>query len=151
MDDLTPFDFDQTDKGWRLLDEQGKFLEAANAIESYIASHSNEIQNQNRVSIQTMYFHAGQEYAMAGEKYYSLALEYFQKAYKGKLGWDTYVDGTIGFIKKDTKALQTAADQLANIAKAELSHKSNSELLESFLSAVNTGKSYSKIYDSNRH
>lgn len=149
MDDLSPYEFDQSPKGWRLLDKEGKYLEAAKAIEAYILSHKVEIKNQNRVSIETMYFHVGQEYAMAGEKYYNLAIQNFQKAYKGELGWDAYVEGTIAFLKKDAKALRASVEKLTSIATASSSHEPNSKLLGRFLGAIESGKTYSEIYDSN--
>lgn len=81
MDELNPFDFDQSDKGWRLLDRQGKFLEAAKAIESYIASHKKVIETQTQVSLQTMYFHAGQETQWRARS----IMEKHQKTYRNRI------------------------------------------------------------------
>ena len=149
MDELSPYEFDQTHQGWRLLDSEQKFLEAAKAIELYIASHLEEIRNQNLVSAQTMYFHAGQEYAMAGIEYYRQAVFNFKKSYKSNPGWDIYVEGTIAFLEKNADALQKAADKLVLLAETDKSITANSQLLRQFLKALPAKRDYATIYEAN--
>jgi ABC-type thiamine transport system substrate-binding protein len=147
MQDLSPYDFDRSDSGWRLLDSQRKFLEAAIAIETYISSHIDKIKTQNQISIQTMYFHAGQAYAMAGPKYYRNAIDNFNKSYKSKIDWDIYVDGTIAFLNKDKKKLQEAADKLSGLANKDVRLQTNAQLLNDCTKALNVSDGYASVYE----
>lgn len=121
---MTPYQFDQTKKGWRRLDEEGKFIEAAELIVAYVKQ--NQAQTTSNPTIQTLYFHVGQEYAMAGEAYYEEAITYFRRAYKGKPEWDTYVEGTIAFLRRDKTQLEKAMQNGAQ----------NVEMLQRFLAAL---------------
>ena len=77
---LTPYDFDQSDRGWRALDRNMEYLTAAHVIESYLNANETRLLEQYEVSIQTVHFHAGQEFAMAGAKYYGNAIEHFRQS-----------------------------------------------------------------------
>jgi hypothetical protein len=135
--DMTPKDFDQSAEGWRALDEKQKYLEASELILSYIKQNHNNITGMNP-SLQVMYFHAGQEYAMAGEEHYESAAECFECAYMESTKWNLYVKGTIAFLKQDKKTLiQTIAGQAMN-----------SNVLVQFLHALEKGdNSYRKNYN----
>src|SRR5688572_17760602 len=128
MLDMSPYDFDQSENGWRLLDKQGKYLEAAELIASYLASKEAVIKGQSKVSAQTIHFHAGQEYACAGKVHYAKAVSFLTKAYKGNAGWDLYVDGTIAFLEGGEDKLRLAADHLSELAKTDSRLLSNSRL-----------------------
>lgn len=147
MYNLSPCDFDQSDFGWRLLDAQGKYLEAATAIEAYLSSHVSVINAQSQVSVQTIYFHAGQEYAMAGPEYYQRAISNFRKSYKSKVDWDTYVDGTIAFLSKDKDKLQKAADKLSRLANTDSVLEANAQLLSDYIQALAENRNYAAVYD----
>ena len=147
MNDLSPYEFDQSDSGWRLLDAQGKYLEAAKTIENYISLNTDSINVQNEVSLQTIYFHAGQEYAMAGPDHYDKAIHNLKKSFKSKAGWDIYVNGTIAFLGQDKNDLQKASDKLSVLANADPRLKNNALLLANFLQALNDNSSYATIYN----
>ncbi len=147
MNELSPYDFDQSDKGWRLLDTRHKFLEAAKLIENYIKTNEELIKNQSLVSVQTMYFHAGQEYAMIGPEYYDKAVKNFSNSYKSTTGWNTYVDGTIAFLNKDRAILKKAMTELQELANNDSKFQPNATLLNDFHKGLTTDKSYGFIYD----
>lgn len=146
MLDMTPFEFDQSENGWRKLDKQGLFLEAAELIASYVAANIKIIEAQNQVSIQTLYFHAGQEYACAGKKYYAKAISFFSMSHKSKEGWDVYVDGTIAFLENDKKKLKQAANALKKLTKTDAMQLSNANLLQEFLYSLEINQSYLDAY-----
>ena len=147
MNELTPYEFDQTDKGWVLFDREGKYIEAVKAIESYINSNEDKIANQNEVSIQTLFFHAGQEYAMEDEKYYSQAIEMMQKSRKPSESWNVYVDGSIAFLSKDQPRLEVCTNKLAELANANEELVANANILRAFLDGMVNNLTYASIYD----
>lgn len=144
MNDLSPYDFDQTDSGWPALDRQGKYLEAAEAIEAYIAANQALIQSQKEVSLQTLHFHAGQEYAMADE--YEKAIEHMKRAYKDRPDWDVYVDGTIAFLAADSTRLKEASTHLQRLAEEDQRLRANARLLADFLRALPADQTYADVY-----
>jgi len=140
------FTFDQTEKGWRNLDNQGKYLEAAKLIEDYLKQNLKPINNQHKVSVQTIHFHAGQEYAMAGKQYYPRAIEHFAQAQKGRPDWDLYVKGSIAFLQQDKNKLTACAKELTKIANRAAQHKPNARLLQRFLKGLESDSTYSEAY-----
>ncbi len=76
------------------------------------------------MSVQTMHFHAGQEYAMSGENNYDKAIDNFTHAYKSQGEWDAYVEGTIAFLRKDEASLEKAAKKLHETALKDPRYKS---------------------------
>jgi hypothetical protein len=147
MNELTPYDFDQTSQGWPLLDHDGKYLEAAEAIDSYITSNEVKIADQDKISIQTLFFHAGQEYAMAGKQYYSQAIKMMQKSYKSSQDWNLYVDGSIAFLSEDQLKLKESINKLSELAQTNDKLVANANLLQSFLDGMTDNLSYASIYD----
>jgi hypothetical protein len=138
--EMTPYDFDQTDAGWRSLDKEGRYLEAAGTIEQFIGKRRSDI--TTNPSIQTLHFHAGQEYATAGPKYYEEALHCFSSAYKDRPEWDAYVAGTRAFLYKDQRALDNAVEELASL------NDDNVMILIRFASALRKGDySYRRNYE----
>lgn len=98
--------FDQGDNGWRILAKQECFYEAAEIIKKYRDVH--------RVKFETTsWMHEAQMRAYAGD--YDSALSILPKA-KHKMdghGWNSYIDATMAFLKRDRIALFTARNQLA--------------------------------------
>lgn len=100
--------FDSDTCCWRKLCADKKYTEAANLITSYLDN------NNNIKSHQSLNWHAGQMFALAGN--YSSAKKYFRKTYSefykwfggtdGKT-WYYYAKGTIAFIDSDKKTLET--------------------------------------------
>lgn len=147
MNELSPYEFDQTDKGWPALDSEGKYLEAAEAIKFYIDSNKDKIANQNEVSIQTLFFHAGQEYAMEGGEYYPRAIEMMKKSYKSSESWNIYVNGSIAFLSADQSKLKVCSDELAKLASTDNELAANANILRAFQDGISHGFSYASIYD----
>jgi len=147
MNELRPYDFDQTDAGWPSLDGERRYLEAAKAIESYIDSNKAKIAGQSDVSIQTLYFHAGQEYAMEGEQHYSLAIEMMRKSYKSSEGWNIYVDGSIAFLSHDELKLEACIEKLAALANIDDELVANANILQALIDGAANGLTYATIYD----
>lgn len=133
--DLTPHEFDQTDQGWRQLDGSCDYIGAARAIEEYIQANRSHI--TTNPSLATMYFHAGQEYAMAGEVWYERAVACFEKSTKGDNAWDLYVQGTIAYLRRDSGSLD----------RVLAGEPDNRGILERFLQCLNQGVyAYDKAY-----
>lgn len=143
---MSPYDFDQSPQGWQSLDAQGKYLEAAQLIEEYLSKNEGVIAAQNEVKIQTIRFHAGQEYAMCGPGYYPKAIEFFEQSKKGREAWDIYVDGTIAFLKDDGTVLTECTVKLGQIAKDDPQQQANYELLERYAEALEHDRPYSTAY-----
>lgn len=145
---LDPYEFDQTDAGWSSLDKQGLYIEAARIIELYIDKKSDVINNQSSVSIQTIHFHAAQEYAMAGVEHYPTAVMHCKQAYKDEEAWNTYVNGTIAFLSHNSKQLAENTKKLKKLASANAKLEFNAQLLQKFLDSLQNGKrSYGEMYD----
>lgn len=144
---MTPFDFDQSENGWRSLDKKRLYLDAAKLIATYVATNEKVILAQDKVSIQTLYFHAGQEYACAGKEYYPRAISFFRKSYKSKEGWDTYVDGTIAFLECSKNKLKQSADKLTMLAENDESLLNNAGLLREFQKSLKVKISYLETYE----
>ncbi|MFY9228109.1 MAG: aminoglycoside phosphotransferase family protein [Candidatus Microsaccharimonas sp.] len=144
---LDPYTFDQTDQGWAKLDKQGDYLGAAKLIEDYIQKNETLIKIQDKVSLQTIHFHAGQEYAMSGEYNYEKAIQHFRQAFKNNTSWDVYVNGSIAFLNKDTAKLEENANKLDVLATSDDSLRRNATLLRNFLTALrNKSYSYVEVY-----
>ena len=102
-------EFDQTPAGgWRLLEDQGCYTEAADLIGVY-QLNSNHSESQ-------LFFHAGQLFAAAGN--YAVAIEKLQKSiYPDSVDlngflWNDYVRGTIAFLNRDYDLLTKFRDKL---------------------------------------
>ncbi len=136
FNDMDPYEFDVTDNGWRVFENQDQPLDGARVILDYIRHNQSKITEKNP-SLETLYFHAGQEYAMAGEEYYQQAIECFENSYKTSEWWNAYVRGTISYLKKDKKTLEISRRNI----------KYNGEILQSFSEALDRGDfSYKNNY-----
>jgi hypothetical protein len=140
--------FDQSPgAGWRQLAENGRFLEAANLIDSYINKHKNL--NESQMTI--LYFHAGQMYAFSDD--YQTAIERFVKsAYAQEppelpLRWNAYVQATIAFLSKDLDRLKDCRKEIAEGPALE-GQKANLDVVDRLIEHFE--EPYSKAYRASR-
>lgn len=116
---MEPYEFDQGENGWRELDEDGKFLEAAQIIATYLELNKDKVKNYTRESPElgnVMVFHAGQLYATAGPEYYSEALSFLRDSFRPQdEGWNLYVKGTIAFLDGNKQTLDECLNALTKI------------------------------------
>jgi len=144
-------DFDTFDQsagaGWRHLAENGRFLEAANLIDSYIKKHKNL--NESQMTI--LYFHAGQMYAFSDD--YQTAIDRFNKStYAEELSelpvrWNAYVHATIAFLKKDLTRLKECREEIAD-GPALQGEKANLDVVDRLIKHFD--EAYSKAYGARR-
>lgn len=88
-------------------------------------------------SLEVMYFHAGQSYAMAGNEYYVDAISCLEKSYMRSEKWNRYVKGTIAYLSGDKQALHELLQ----------SETMNTEILEAFAASLDHGHgSYRQDY-----
>lgn len=108
--DYKAFDQSPPKGGWRALENLGEDLEIARIIEGYANCRPGLTPEQKA----TLVFHAGQIYADLGKN--DLALEKMRRAYDENLNkkyhWNSYVDGSIAFLKKDLEKLKAARDKV---------------------------------------
>lgn len=138
--------FDQTlpDGGWRGLANRGCELEATKLVEIYHLHHFDILEAwQSRI----LYWHAGQVYAMQGLT--ELAIARFEKSFDplekadAPLKWNSYVRGSIAFLKRDKDGLIKARDHLraGNGSKPD----PNLKILEAFVRCFQ--KPYKEAYN----
>ena len=138
-------EFDQTPgKHWRALADAGRYGEAADLIERYLALHPELAIGTEAINGANLHFHAAQCRAFAVHT--SGALKHIASARHtlltpGGLLWNDYLDGTAAFLRRDKAALQAARDKLA--AGHEI-NKPNTAVLDRLL--ANLGKSYREAY-----
>ena len=135
--DMSPVEFDQSENGWRELESQEKYIEAAETILEYIGQNKEKITGMNP-SLQVMHFHAGQSYAMAGRDHYESAIGCFKQSYMDSEKWNRYVNGTIAYLSGDGNALH-------EILQSETMNK---EILKAFAESLEHGhSSYRQDYN----
>jgi hypothetical protein len=103
-------EFDQNPSGgWRTLYNENCFVEAAELIDAYIEKY--KLFNSTQ-----LYFHAGQMFALNGDK--ASAVAKFRRSLlpptvrSGSFLWNDYVLGTIAFLEGDKAALQSHLEAL---------------------------------------
>lgn len=120
-------EFDQTPGGgFRELYSNGCYLSAAILIDAW---HLNNLNTLSPIESSASYFHAGQNYAYQGSKFYLIAIKHFQLALlidevsiqKYKF-WNPFVNGTIAFFKKDK------ADLIKNLNVLKMLPNDNKEM-----------------------
>ena len=112
--DMPPYDFDQSDNGWRSL---SNYREKYEAIIEYLDINLDEKgnwKNGDDFGPFIMYFHVAQ--CMAQDKREVQACEYLVKAYKDKivesnLRWNLYVQATEFFLLRQKRQLQELYDE----------------------------------------
>jgi hypothetical protein len=144
---LEPYEFDQGEHGWRELDNEKKFLEAAEIIEKYIKENKEKVQKYAEENPRLGYvlvFHAGQLYATAGPQYYDKAIEFLNNSFDpDESGWNLYVEGTVAFLQDQKGKLLTCIEKLQN--DPELIR---AEVLEKLKNGLENGSTYQQAYDS---
>ncbi len=113
--DYKAFDQSPPDGGWRALTNNERNLEAADLIDSYLVCRPRLTSEQKA----TLVFHSGQIHANLGHD--AKAIKRFGQAYNKNLDtkyhWNSFVDGTIAFIKKDFEKLKAARDKIKGTEK----------------------------------
>ena len=115
--DYKAFDQSPPDGGWRALQDKGKDLEIVEIIDGYLRCRQGLTGDQKA----TLFFHAGQIYGDLGKN--DLAIEKMRQAYNDNLDkkyhWNSYVEGSIGFLERNLEKLKAARDK---VQAAEADH-----------------------------
>ncbi len=146
--EMNPFEFDQSENGWRSLIGNTPEEQIANLILDYIKTNSNKFSDETP-PIDLLYFHAGQSFAYAGTKYYKQAIQYFKKSYKpGKEFWNAYVNGTIAFLQQNKDEVDKQIKFIQDSAVAEQNKRGgNIKILKNFSKYLEQGiTDYEKAY-----
>ncbi len=144
-----PWTFDQDEEnGWRALDNNGKYLEAAKLIEKYLAANLEEVKKFKKYPNmdKLMFFHAGQLYATEGTEYYQEAIKQFKKAYRGdREDWNIYINATIAFLNADQNELRKQLKQLNILEESGI--QTNASVVQRLLDGLQAGNpSYKDAY-----
>ncbi|MGQ2983279.1 hypothetical protein [Flavobacterium sp.] len=133
--------FDSDTCCWRKISAEGKHHESAELIVNYIKN------SQNAENKQSLNWHAGQMYAMAGEgrqavKYIKKTYDSFYKWLGGEdgKGWYYFAKGTVAFIERDKEKLE----RIITYWKKELPLDNNYEELVTLYN--NWDKEYKDAY-----
>ena len=109
---LMSLDFEAFDQdmqgGWRTYGNQLKFELAAGLIEEYIGLHPEIEEGQ----LSVMKWHAGQMYALADKNEKAIPFMEASKKEEDVMSWNTYVEATIAFLKKDKELLAQKREEL---------------------------------------
>lgn len=113
---LGPKEFDdKPGRGWRAFAEKGRYAEAGQVIEAYLRGHG----GLSAERIASLHFHAAQNHAWHGTNAaMQKAFDHLEKARRKETkdttgNWNSYVNATEAFLKKDLAALKLAREQLA--------------------------------------
>ncbi|MGB0582801.1 MAG: hypothetical protein ACPGVU_24210, partial [Limisphaerales bacterium] len=116
MTKLGPEEFDdKPGRGWRAFSDKRLFADAAQVIDRYLSGHGGLTEER----LASLHFHAAQNHAWHGtnaamKKAFKHLEQARLKTEEGKTGnWNSYVDATEAFLKKDLVALKNARAQLA--------------------------------------
>lgn len=102
MTDLNPFEFDQTNKGWRSLEDPAMQVLV---LKEYIDKHKDDKDEYMRL----MHFHLGQVLAFRNldENDITYAIHHMKESYSERDEmWNDYVDATIAFLQKNELQLR---------------------------------------------
>jgi hypothetical protein len=120
---LSEFDFDQSDRGWRILARRGCDHEAAELIKTYREAHFPDV---NYSGLQMSYWHEGQERAFEGRNDLAIPLLLASvqpaksdgpEARSVALAWTHYALATVGFLNRDLHALRAERERLAAVSE----------------------------------
>ena len=136
---MSPWDFDQSDNGWRKFEEAKDYLRASQTIKEYIDKNKALMQEGN--VLQILNFHLGQEFAQAGELYYPQAIiEGFNNSFQNnKEEWNAYVSATIGFLENNIKKIEDAIKIVKSSVREE-KEDGNMDALLKFKNALEIGE-----------
>ena len=121
---------DDAPEKWRVLSNEGKYLEAASELLYFVLSDSTRNAHAD-------YWHIGQMYAMAND--YEKAIFYMDKSAIGVKDeqWNWYYQGTIAFLKRDKQQLQKYARLLSK--EHSVYYKANADVLKKLLANFEKG------------
>ncbi len=105
--DFEAFDQDMNG-GWRTCANQQEFELAAGLIEEYIELHP-EIE---KGELSVMKWHTGQMYALADKNDKAIPFMEASKKDDDVMSWNTYVEATVAFLKKDKELLAQKREEL---------------------------------------
>lgn len=110
---LGPEEFDdKPGRGWRSFTDKRLYAEAAQVIEAYLRGHGGLSAERTA----SLHFHAAQNHAWHGtNEAMKKAFTHLENARheKGTSNWNSYVEATEAFLKKDMVALKLAREKLA--------------------------------------
>lgn len=111
------FDSREAPFGWRVLSANTCTDAALALLRSYAAVNSSRLTQDQRLEIA---FHSGQALALAGRDQESIP--YFEEAVSSQAPaeWQTYVNATLAFLKRDSVALASARAAYAKIAPSSM-------------------------------
>ncbi|HKU68196.1 MAG TPA: hypothetical protein VJP85_10500 [Candidatus Baltobacteraceae bacterium] len=109
---LSPWDFDQSNAGWRaVLDAHGDAA-AAHCIRRYLVLHEDAMRADPQkcaIAPELLYFHLGQLLAFGGEGGYAQALRAFSRSHlPGRECWNAYVQATVAFLQRDAQEIRAS-------------------------------------------
>lgn len=107
-------DFDQTDQGWRSLDEEGCEHQAADAIRRYREINAGDV----GANTGSLLWHEGQLRAAGGETDEAIRLMLRSREQDSEVT-RPYTDATIAFLRRDRAALIAARGQLVSLPVPE--------------------------------
>lgn len=151
MMQLSPWDFDQSPKGWRKFENTKEYSKAVKVLRAYISRNKERIINprkgERNVSLGLMYFHIGQLLASQGEEYYSEAMEAFNEAFQSDSQcWNAYVSATIGFLENNIEKVEEAIRTIENSQEKD-KRAGNIGIVRNFKKAIEIGeRDYEKAY-----
>jgi len=132
----SPWDFDQSQSGWRSIQNPQARIRA---LVAYLRMHTSGNvwkrdcpQGEKKVPPQILLFHLGQLYAMEAD--YSKAIKCFEKAKDEDQQWNNYVLATIAFLRGDRQVFE----------KYSSGENYNEDTLKRL--SDNWGKPYSEAY-----
>jgi len=120
---LSPWDFDQTPKGWRQFGDNNEFVKAAGLISKYMEINrdllATQPESKESIHLRLLNFHRGQMLAAAGQEHSNEAIESFKKAFGSDECWDAYVTATIGFLEGNTHKIEEAIHIIESSSQPE--------------------------------
>lgn len=107
-------EFDQSEQGWRSLDDGGCEATAAEAIARYRELNAAALEGRDR----TLLWHEGQLRAAAGQIEAAIPLLLARRDEESEAD-QAYVDATVAFLRQDRAALLAARDRLAALPEPD--------------------------------
>jgi len=116
--------FDQTEgQGWRPLYDAKCYIQAAELLREWQAVNGENLDStdpRSRSLAQILVWHEAQMWAFGGRN--DMALPMFSRAYREDASvpataWNSYVDGTLAFLRRDRESLGRAIARLSAIPK----------------------------------
>lgn len=140
---LSPWDFDQSQDGWRGVEKKEGAEKAVAIILEYIRKNKERILNpavgEKIIPLELMNFHIGQLLAGQGEVKYFQAVDYFSNSFiDNSECWNAYVSATIGFLQKDSEKIRNSILTIESSVQ-ENKASGNIGIVKNFLKALEAG------------